>query len=183
MGKLTDEELEIIYSDKRRGRAIDPYVLYERVKKDGRTPEQIDKAANVGKGMTRWLIGSKDHLASVWVIERIRLALRPQIRARYLYEKPAEAREYKFLDDEQKREFFLSAEQKREFEVYDAVYDLCNKYSFSEVKDALSEIDCRYTAYLENAGLTLDEVLDEESRGLPEVGYNGEVIERQAVAN
>ena len=164
---LTDKELELIYRDRRLSRKINQDLLAERIRKDGRTPEQIDKAANIHKGTTRWLIASQWNSAAVWIIERIRLALKPQIRARYLYCPPDDPDDYTLMTES----------QKRERRIYDAVFDLCEMYSLQEVKEAVHEIDAEFTSYFENAGFKVAEVFEEGLKGLKSIGYDGEIID------
>lgn len=167
MKVLTDRELELIYRDRRLNRKINQDLLAERVRKDGRTPEEIDRAANVHKGTTRWLIASQWNSAAVWIIERIRLALKPQIRARYLYCPPDDPDDYSWMTDA----------QKREERIYNSLFDLCERYSLQEVKEQLQEIDAEFTSYFETAGFTVAEVFKEETKGLKSIGYDGEIID------
>ena len=164
MDKLTDRELDLIYRDKRISRKIKSDVLKKRVEKDGRDPKQIDKAAKVPPGTTALLMsGGIFDKAAVWIVERIRLTLRPQLRARYLYCKPDDADDYDWLTDEQKR-------SKR---IYDAVWNLCENYSLQEVKDALHEIDGLFTYYFEKGGFNIQEVFEDEMQSTVTINYDG----------
>lgn len=158
---------------------IDTHALRVRLAIDGRTHGLIAKDAKLPVGIIDDVLASGK--AEKDVIEKIRLAVRPNMRFGTIC--PADLQEndkgteknHITILNKSTKEYI-----KRTIELSQKIQALCNEYSVMEVFTMIEEWKDHILYFLESSGFNLLELLDESMADVPEyvLNENGEVVEK-----